>query len=337
MVDAFVVGVVVHGGAVHGRDLGRGLCTPLGRLIRHMLAGWSQHMGRDKGTHSSLVDGSLADAPLDVAKLILSVTVQLGRYRRSGGVGEREVLVVVLISLPYRYRWGDCGRRGACLIRRRGRKAGWAAHRRRLYKVVDVHGIRVRRCWRSLRLLVDRAPQLLRNAAGCAFDGRPWGSCHGGALGLALALAQALALAAHTGSSVSNVDGPVCDMRTLYCVRARLHAFSWPSSAMSDSPCAPHSGAAFAPCCTASRSACPAGRCAAAPRATPCRGCWRRSSGWGISSWKARPGAPQHPATRGAASCPGCPRCRATSAGAEARPEGTRPVTAAMSPWRGDM
>lgn len=48
VVDAFVVGVVVHGGAVHGRDLGRGFCTPLGRLIRVMLAGWSQHMGRDK-------------------------------------------------------------------------------------------------------------------------------------------------------------------------------------------------------------------------------------------------------------------------------------------------
>ena len=129
-------------------------------------------------------------------------------------MGEREVLVVVLISLPYRYRWGGCGRRGAHLIRRRRRKAGWTAHRRRLYKVVDVHGIRVRGCGRSLRLLVDRAPQLLRNSAGCGLDGRPWGSGHGGALdqalalalalALAQALAQALALPAHTGSGVSN-------------------------------------------------------------------------------------------------------------------------------------
>lgn len=168
----------------------------------------------DKETHSSLVNRGLADAPLDVAKLILSVTVQLGRNRRSGGVGEREVLVVVLlIRLPYRYRRGGSGsgsgRRGAYLIRRRGRKSGWAAHRRRLYKVVDVHGIWIgcRRCccccccWGGLSLLVDRAPQLLRNAARCTLHGWPWGGSHWrGPQQFALDL---LHLAAHAGSNVS--------------------------------------------------------------------------------------------------------------------------------------
>lgn len=135
-----------------------------------------QHRRTGGETYTALVNRRFADTTLDVGKLIVAVAVQGGGHRGGRGVGEGKVWVVVLlISLPYRNGRGCCSRRrGAHLIRRRGRESGGTADRRGLYKVVDVHGIARERGGRNLRLLVDGAAQL-RDSAGCGGEGWPRG------------------------------------------------------------------------------------------------------------------------------------------------------------------
>jgi len=150
--------------------------------------------------HSSFVDGGLANVTLDIGKLILSVSVDGGRDWGSGGVGKSEVLIVVLISRPYRYRRGGCVGQGRRLIRRRGRQTSWTAHRRRLYKIIQVHGIGRGLGQLHLGLLVDRASQL-RNAARSALERRPRGSRHWRGIHLA-----ALGLSTGSRGTVSTGD-----------------------------------------------------------------------------------------------------------------------------------
>jgi hypothetical protein len=74
-------------------------------------------------------------------------------------------MVVGLIRLSYRDRWGGCMKGPWRIIRRLWRQTCRAADRRRKYKVVQVHGLWLRR--RDLHVLLRRLPQLLRDAARC--------------------------------------------------------------------------------------------------------------------------------------------------------------------------
>lgn len=93
---------------------------------------------------------------------------------------------------------------------RRGRQAGWAAHRRGLDEVVEIHGIWVRGL-RALSLLVNGAPQLLGNAARGALEVRARGGSHWRGPHL-----FALGLATRRKSIVSSVDRAGWQRRVLW-------------------------------------------------------------------------------------------------------------------------
>lgn len=116
-----------------------------------------------------------------VAKLILSV--DLGRDWRRRGVGEGEVVVVELISLPYRHPGPCCTKRALRPMRRVWRQSCGTTDRRGKNKVVQVHGVvRLRRRWLllvlvlvhlRLHLLVRGGAQLLGDSAGSSAQQRP--------------------------------------------------------------------------------------------------------------------------------------------------------------------
>ena len=94
-------------------------------------------------------------------------------------MGEGEVVVVELISLPYRHPRA-CIKLALRPIRRLWRQSCRTADRGRKYKAVEVHCVLRRlllwlRLWLllDLRLLVGRSSQLLCNAAGSSPGRRP--------------------------------------------------------------------------------------------------------------------------------------------------------------------
>lgn len=120
-----------------------------------------------------------------------------------------------------------------------------------------------------LRLLVLRLPQLLGDAAGCGSWRRScartcWRRRHhfivlrirSGPVQQKSQLAELVVDKTRSGSD-AKANG---EMRTLYCDPSRRAACSWPSFAMSSSPCALHWAAASLLANTVSRFACPADR-----------------------------------------------------------------------------
>jgi hypothetical protein len=101
-------------------------------------------------------------------------------------VGEGEVVVVVveLISLPYRHPGPCCTKRALRPMRRVWRQSCGTTDRRGKNKVVQVHGVvRLRWRWRWLLLLLVRGrAQLLGDSAGSSAQRRP-GAATGGRRG----------------------------------------------------------------------------------------------------------------------------------------------------------